>query len=377
MPTSSYLIEEAIVKTDYQVADTEQYFSVYITYVVTLAILLFNTLVQAVHIIRLEKNSETFTDKCKIYKLIDGKYPHFSFLNKIFINKNLVSDEDELTSVLEHERVHVKQKHSLDILFFELLKIVFWFNPFIWLFKKLAVENHEYLADRGMLRQTSKNVVEYFNELLQTSLFTYKITLANNFNHSLLKKRVTMVTKKIKTIERLIPIFILPLLVLVGVFFGCSENLPVKKEEPQVEAVIPDTIEQVIEEEPPIDDLFFIVEEMPKFLGRSHNDFRDYIQDNLVYPKEAKEKGIGGRVFVQFAVSSRGNVRDVKVVRGVDPLLDEEAIRVVKSSPQWTPGKQREKNVAVQFTFPITFQLSGTKVEESKTFKKALITPDI
>lgn len=111
------------------------------------------------------------------------------------------------------------------------------------------------------------------------------------------------------------------------------------------------------EEEAAEEQVFVIVEDMPKFKGGDLNDFRNYIQKNLEYPQIAQENGISGRVFIQFAVNSKGNVVDVTVVRGVDPALDAEAVRAVKASPKWTPGKQRGRPVKVQFTFPIVFVL--------------------
>jgi protein TonB len=111
------------------------------------------------------------------------------------------------------------------------------------------------------------------------------------------------------------------------------------------------------EEEEAEEEVFFIVEDMPQFQGGGKEKFREYIAHNLQYPAIAAENGISGRVFVQFAVNNRGEVVDVIVVRGVDPALDKEAVRVVKTSPKWTPGKQRGRPVKVQFTFPIVFVL--------------------
>ena len=104
-------------------------------------------------------------------------------------------------------------------------------------------------------------------------------------------------------------------------------------------------------------EVFFVVEDMPTFQGQNSDAFRIYIQKNLKYPTIAAENGISGRVFVQFDVDPTGKITNVIVVRGVDPSLDKEAVRVVKSSPQWTPGKQRGRPVRVRFTFPIVFQL--------------------
>ena len=104
-------------------------------------------------------------------------------------------------------------------------------------------------------------------------------------------------------------------------------------------------------------EVFFVVEDMPTFQGQSSDAFRIYIQKNLKYPMIAQENGVSGRVFVQFDINGSGSIENVMVVRGVDPSLDKEAIRVVKSSPKWSPGKQRGRPVRVRFTFPIVFQL--------------------
>ncbi len=111
------------------------------------------------------------------------------------------------------------------------------------------------------------------------------------------------------------------------------------------------------EEESAEEEVFVIVEDMPQFKGGDLNEFRAWIGKNMKYPEVASENGISGRVFVQFAVNSKGEVCDVVIVRGVDPALDKEAERVIKSSPNWTPGKQRGRPVKVQFTLPVVFVL--------------------
>lgn len=118
-------------------------------------------------------------------------------------------------------------------------------------------------------------------------------------------------------------------------------------------------IVEFTEEEETVDEqeIFLVVEDMPTFQGQEKDAFRVYIQQNLKYPVIAQENGISGRVYVSFVVDRDGSLTNVQVVRGVDPSLDKEAVRVVKSSPKWTPGKQRGRAVRVSFTFPIVFQL--------------------
>jgi len=115
-------------------------------------------------------------------------------------------------------------------------------------------------------------------------------------------------------------------------------------------------IEQVEEEVEEVIN-FYVIEEKPEFPGGEAAMFQ-WIQKNIKYPQEARENNIQGKVFVQFIIDKEGNVTDVEVVRGVDPLLDKEAVRVVKNMPKWKPGKQRGKPVKVQFLLPINFRLN-------------------
>ena len=102
---------------------------------------------------------------------------------------------------------------------------------------------------------------------------------------------------------------------------------------------------------------FQLVEEKPSFNGGDANEFSKWVNSKLVYPEIAKENGVQGRVTLQFTVNPDGTVSNVKVLRGVDPSLDKEAVRVVASSPKWKPGKQRDRAVKVTYTFPVIFQL--------------------
>jgi periplasmic protein TonB len=125
---------------------------------------------------------------------------------------------------------------------------------------------------------------------------------------------------------------------------------------------VPETIEVAVEEEaaPVIEEEeppFMFVEEDATFQGGDLNTFRDWVQQNLVYPPLAVENGIFGRVTVQFVVDSRGDVTDVTIVRGVDPSLDKETVRVIQSSPKWTPPRQGGRAVKQLFTIPVIFQL--------------------
>ncbi len=112
-----------------------------------------------------------------------------------------------------------------------------------------------------------------------------------------------------------------------------------------------------VEEEPEEPQVFFIVEEMPEFPG-GELALRKYLAENVKYPEMAKENDIQGTVYVRFVVDTDGSVKNVELMRGVDPLLDKEALRVVSSLPKFKPGKQRGKAVKVSHQVPIKFALA-------------------
>jgi len=121
---------------------------------------------------------------------------------------------------------------------------------------------------------------------------------------------------------------------------------------------IMDYVEDTKEEDPIDEDIIFVlVEEKPSFNGGDANEFTRWVNAHLVYPEVPKENGVQGKVTLQFTVMKDGSVGKVKVLRGADPALDREAVRVVSSSPKWVPGKQRDRAVNVTYTFPVVFQL--------------------
>ena len=116
----------------------------------------------------------------------------------------------------------------------------------------------------------------------------------------------------------------------------------------------PEIVEEEEEEEVlPV----MVVEVRPTFNGGEANEFSKWVNSRLVYPEPAKEMGLQGRVTLQFTIGTDGRVSDVRVLKGADPILDQEAVRVVSSSPRWSPGKQRDRAVKVSYTFPVIFRL--------------------
>jgi len=134
-----------------------------------------------------------------------------------------------------------------------------------------------------------------------------------------------------------------------------TEEIEINTEDTKTEVVIQAPVE-IQEEEEEDNVVFVIVENKPEFPG-GDAALMKYIAENIKYPVIAQENGIQGRVICQFVVNKDGSIVDINVVRSVDPSLDKEAIRVIKSMPNWKPGKQRGKAVRVKFTLPIVFRL--------------------
>ena len=120
--------------------------------------------------------------------------------------------------------------------------------------------------------------------------------------------------------------------------------------------VLVEDLKQVVTEAPVEEEVFDMVEQAPQFPG-GQAELMSWLGKNIRYPVIAQENGIQGRVVCQFVVGSDGSVRDIKVVRSLDPSCDKEAVRVIQSMPKWIPGRQNGKAVSVRYTLPVTFRL--------------------
>ena len=299
-------------------------------------------------------NESEVINEIRIVK-IDRDTTPFSFFSFVFFNRSNAESQG-MKEMLAHEMEHVRQGHSYDVMIFELLTIIQWFNPFIWLLKRSIRENHEFLADNGVLKPEVSSAA--YRMLLLNSAFIQQPVIANNFNYSLIKIRIKMITKikssKAAALKLSMGVIATAALLLV---FACENKKPVQNNIAAAKQT--ETIVNEEQKSPQADneETFLVVEQQATFQGGDANAFRDWVTKNLTYPDIAIKKGISGKVYVQYAVNSKGYVVDVKVVRGVDPSLDKEAVRVISSSPKWEPAKQRGQKVKEQFTIPIAFQL--------------------
>ncbi|NLX65916.1 MAG: TonB family protein [Bacteroidales bacterium] len=298
-----------------------------------------------------------------IYRLKDDITP-FSFFNLIFIHTGKHS-ETELFQILLHEQTHVRQWHSIDIMLMELVCLFSWWNPFVWLMKREMAMNLEYLADSCVLRE-GVDSREYQYHLLRLTYHETAVQIVNNFNVSQLKQRIMMMNKtKSPPLKLAKYLLIFPLAFLLVFANSCANRDKKSGGDEAAEMTAPGSTEMpgIIPEEPdtPIVDnseIFVVVEEQPTFPGGNAAMMR-FLSDNIKYPVVAQDNGIQGRVIVNFVVEKDGRLSDFNVVRSIDPLLDAEALRVLESMPNWTPGKQRGEAVRVRFTLPVVFKIQS------------------
>ncbi len=291
---------------------------------------------------------------------IDREITPFSFFNWIFLNTQL-HEEEELNQILIHERVHAAHNHSFDIVLAEILCILFWWNPFVWLIKREMTINLEYLADKGVLNHGISSR-DYQYHLLRLSYNQPASQIVNNFNVSQLKQRIMMMNKaKSPTQKSAKYLIAIPLALFLMAFNSCINGEKKSTAPPEVAAASSDTITSFLpavgaETTRSQEEVFMVVEEQPLFPG-GNEAMMKFLSDNIKYPSEAQQKGIQGRVITNFVVEKDGSITDVQIIRSVAPSLDKEAVRVVQSMPRWIPGKQRGETVRVRYTLPVVYRL--------------------
>lgn len=483
---------------------------------------------QIFSIFRTIQKSETHQSES--FKLIrTEKYPSsFSFISFVFVNPSI--NETEMREIVNHEEEHIRQKHWVDLLLFEIIRAIQWFNPIAWLYGHLIRQNHEYLADEYAVMR-SANPAIYRAALLNQMFGGPVISLTNSFNYSLNKKRFSMMKNTIKSpIRKLKLLIVLPLIATVFYAFATpnyqysveetseisqdhnyslasdtitkntfeiveqTDTLPTiiekteksilfiidgkeatndefkKMDQDEIESIEiikkaylqekygakgkdgviiiktkkgnsivmdnsaksyaigynnpkndfsltqnpraklkirnssssmlkpliivggdasvtqdinsidPETIRSVsitkgeygirkygeIAKDGVIEiTLKPTVDVQPDFPG-GRMAMLSFIKEKMVYPAEAIEKGITGQVIVKFVIEKDGSLSNLKVLRGVDPSLDKEALRIVQSMPNWIPASRNGENVSVEYDTNINFILPPAKISSEK-----------
>ncbi|GAB3170292.1 M56 family metallopeptidase [Telluribacter humicola] len=291
----------------------------------------------------------------------------FSFLNWVVLSRS--DYEHHFDTILTHELAHVQQRHSLDILLVEVLRVLFWFNPVLLLYKQSLQQVHEYLAD-----QQAPNRDRYAGFLVSYALGTPAAPLVNQFfNSSLLKDRIKMLYKNPNSRWSLGKyVAVATLTVFASLLAASCERDASKVEETIQKAPAQDaatdksSTEANSEVNGPI---YTVVEEHPKFPGGLEAMYK-FLGENIKYPEAAVKANVQGKVFLAFVVSTEGEIKNIQVLKGLGYGADAEAVRVVSQMPRWIPGKQSGQPVNVKYNLPINFQLED-KTNQAPAIPKA------
>ena len=285
--------------------------------------------------------------------LTDQDQPSFSWNRTVVMSRK---DAAENPAILLHEQMHIRHRHSLDLLLYSFCTAAHWFNPLVWITRTELKLLHEYEADDSVLDQ-GIDATQYQLLLVRKAVGEQRFSLANGFQHSKLKNRIAMMLSSPTSRKRQFA-WLLLIPVLAVAMYACNPSRNESEPAPAEETVNPAGGVPINLSTPSTESVpFSVVDKKPTFNGGDANEFSKWVNAHLTYPEEAKQKELQGRITLSFKVCADGKVRDVRVLRGVDPLLDAEALRVISASPDWGPGEQDGKAVDVTYTFPVIFQL--------------------
>jgi beta-lactamase regulating signal transducer with metallopeptidase domain len=383
----AYRIEPVIVNSlskvnpDLSRWDSWQYIT--LVYWMVVAILFIRLLFNLSRILKIYRMGNVLYEKPFRLILHPLNYPPFSFFWNIFISRKHYSGS-MMQEIIEHEKAHVRQLHSVDILLAELLIIFQWFNPLVWIYKKTVTENHEFLADEAVLHRGYSP--DAYQLRIVAQLFGIRsMPATHNFNQSIIQKRLKMMEKpKSSSINKLKLLLVIPAALALFYVFACTST------ESDLSA---QEIPEIAEES-----LVYLKPDVAAEPAGGVMEFRKFIATNVIYPDEAKKNGVQGKVFIQFVIDETGKVipkvsdnMEIPEPNGPAPppppattkadeivvvgyrtpegitsdeytkeqirLLTDEAIRVVQLPYEWTPAMKDGKPVKTQWTIPIQFVL--------------------
>ena len=346
-------------------------------------------LVKLYRIVSLIYRNEMINKKDYKLVLLPKKSIAFSFFKYIFLGKAIPTEKQK--DIIKHELIHAEQQHSLDLLFFEILRVVMWFNPMVYIYQQRITLLHEYISDAEVVKTTHKK--DYFNKLLSQTFEVENISFVNQFyKHSFIKKRITMMTKnKSKQVKKTKYLLLLPMLVGMLLYTSCNSNGSTNSKDQEIAE-----LKQQVKD---LEKQYFLEKQMKSYLLRksdslikdkenvlpngvdqlpvftideanlngrkssgSSNDFhkqvRGFIMKNF-NAGLAKEIGLSKgsqKIWTVFIINESGKVTNVKV-RAAHPKLKEEALRVIYLLPKMKPAMKEGKPVSMKYTVPISFKV--------------------
>ncbi|MCC9072042.1 M56 family metallopeptidase [Flavobacterium sp. F-65] len=345
--TNAIQLEEIIIKTSNKVlneVNTQQiiFYALSLIYATVALLLSIRFILNLYSFYKKIKTSKSqITNNEKIILIEEPILPH-SFFNSIFINENDYKNNKLPAELLAHEKAHIQQKHTLDILFIEVLQILFWFNPLLILYKRAIKLNHEFLADEAVIIQLD-SVSHYQNLLLKMASNQSQIALASAINFQITKKRLLMMTKQESRLRTLLKTSAVGF-VFATLFFAFNTATIAqgnnRKAENEPQKFLTDSTQDTTQ---------------PEYPG-GMTEFYKFVGKNFKIPQEATKNKVSGKVLINFFVEKDGSLSEYKIANDLGYGLGDEVIRVLKLSPKWKPGTLNNEPARVMYTLPITVQ---------------------
>ena len=321
-------------------------------YIIGVVAIFTMTVVQTVRLTRQLRQCEHITDnRGNTVVLTDCATSPFCLFHYIVMSRDDYANNRSY--ILTHEQEHIRLGHSIDLVVLQAATIIQWFNPFVWLIGKNLKAIHEFEVDEAVLNK-GIDATQYQKFLVIKAVGNRLQPFANNLNKESLKRRIIMMNQKRSNRWMMLKaLFVIPVATLaVSVFANTSDMSNMANAVSTTANTLSTTNMQTKQSDKKI---FRVVEEMPKFKGGDAK-LMEFLMMNMKYPESAIKAKQQGRAIVGFVVRKDGTVSDVYIEKstGYD-VLDNEAMRVVKSMPAWEPGKQKGKPVNVKYFVPITF----------------------
>ena len=323
-------------------------------YIIGVVAIFFMTVVQTVRLTKQLRQCEHITDNIgNTIVLTDCATSPFCLFHDIVMSRDDYANNHGF--ILTHEQEHIRLKHYIDLVILQVATIIQWFNPFVWLIGKNLKAIHEFEVDEAVLNK-GIDATQYQQFLVVKAVGNRLQPFANNLNKESLKRRIIMMNQKRSNRWMMLKaLFIIPVATLaVSVFANTTDMSSMAKAvNTTANSISTNNMQTKQSDIKTADD----VEVMPEFKG-GNKAMMEFLMMNMKYPESAAKAKQQGRAVVGFVVGKDGTISDIYIVKsaGYD-VLDNEAMRVVKSMPAWEPGKQKGKPVNVKYFVPITFRL--------------------
>lgn len=338
------------------------YFDViWIVYTLGFVAFMIHFIIGLIKILKLKRSSQKKAFEgitvCKVAK----ENQAFSFFTTVFLNEKVYSDLKNNKVIWLHEKAHVKQSHSFDVLLVELMKIIFWFHPLVYLYGKNIKMNHEYLADEEVLKEID-NVKDYQHKLIDHIEQT-NILLASTFNYKLTQKRIIMMTIKTKKQTKLATKFF-TLFVVAGILtiVACTNKEELQPDSKSKKNDLPYAEIQIDEKVSSANDssekALRLVQQKAKPSEGIQTFYNEFIRKFNLPKDPLLNTNNEIKIKLKFIIEKDGSFSEITGTSEDSEVLVDEAIRVLKTMPKWIPAEHEGKIVRSTFTLPIKIRVN-------------------